>query len=71
MNLVAVSVLRDESKLNLGCIGGVPDLYLLLQCDVASLGIWFRATEICCHTLEYENVSSPRKVKNHIKEFCY
>jgi len=26
MNLVAVSVLRDESKLNLGCDGGIPDI---------------------------------------------
>ena len=26
MNLVAVSVLRDDSKLNLGCNGGVPDI---------------------------------------------
>jgi len=59
MNLVAVSVLRDESKLNLGCIGGVPDLSPLLQCDAALLGIWFRAREICGHTLEDETVTLP------------
>ena len=63
MNLVAVSVLRDDSKLNFGCNGGIPDLSLLLQCDVASMGIWFRAREICCHTLEDETVSLPRKVE--------
>jgi hypothetical protein len=64
MNLVAVSVLRDENKLNLGCFGGVPDLPVLLQYDVASPGIWFRAREICAHTLEDETVSLPRKVEN-------
>ena len=62
MNFVAVSVLRDESKLNLGCNGGVPDLSLLLLCEVALLGIWFRAREICCHTLGDETVSLPAKV---------
>jgi hypothetical protein len=57
-NLVAVSVLRDERKLNLG-YGGVPDLFLLWQCDVACLGIWFRAREVCGHSLEYETISLP------------
>jgi hypothetical protein len=45
-------------------IGGVPDLSLLLQCDVALLEIWFRAREICGHTLEDETVPLPRKVEN-------
>jgi hypothetical protein len=45
MSLVAVSVLRDERKLNLGYYGGIADLSLLLQCDDALLGI-------CGHTLE-------------------
>jgi len=36
---------------------------LLLQCDVASMGIWFQAREICGHTLEDETVSLPRKVE--------
>ena len=64
MNLVSVSVLRDESRLNLVCYGGVPDLSLLLQCDVALLGIWFWAREICGHAPEYETFSLPRKVEN-------
>jgi hypothetical protein len=66
MNLVAVLVLRDESKLNLGCYGVVPDLSLLLQCDVASLGIGIRAREFCGHTLEYKTVSLPRRGENQV-----
>jgi len=63
MNLEAALVLRNESKLNVGCYGVVPDLSLLLQCDFASLGIWFRAREFCGHALEYETVSLSRKVE--------
>jgi len=64
MNLIAVLVLRDESKLYLGCDGVVPDLYLLLQGDVALQGIWFQAREFCGHALEYETLSLSRKVEN-------
>ena len=64
MNLIAVMVLGGESKLNLGCYGVVPDLSLLLQGDVASLGIKFRAREFCGHALEYETLSLSRKVEN-------
>jgi hypothetical protein len=64
MRFIAVLVLRDECKVNLICYGGVPDLSLLLPCDVTLLGIWFRAREICGHTLKYETVSLPRKVEN-------
>jgi hypothetical protein len=37
---------------------------LLLQCDVASLCIWFRAREICGRTLEDETIALSRNVEN-------
>ena len=37
---------------------------LLLQCDVASMGIWFQAREICGHTLGDETIALPRKMEN-------
>jgi len=62
----SLSELRDKSKLNLGSYGGVPDLTLVLQCDGASLAIWFRATEVCGHTFEYETVSLLQKDEKQV-----